>query len=271
MVWMIAIIYHSATLFSLLDHMSQADKCVALHKCLQNVTGTHSTWQRWSLRYRHRQHSPDLQLVHSENGSRVNGSMTLHCTLKQHNVYCRWNRTTTIQLADCHPSSGSLFSSFTACHTFIKKQSGLAFSCQQEEPWSANYQWKKKCKGWYQGVLCAGTLCSALHLAHWSTDLWVGDAASWMCCWTPIWLSCHWAWLHRGYWRFRNLIDWLIVIKTYARSTLQVQSHDGFKNSWRRQVFRCSCIATKYSTGTATGHIKQSKPKSRYSICMATL
>ena len=30
------------------------------------------------------------------------------------------------------------------------------------------------------------------------------------CCWTPIWLSRHWAWLRRGYWRYRDLIDWLI-------------------------------------------------------------
>ena len=28
--------------------------------------------------------------------------------------------------------------------------------------------------------------------------------------WTPIWLLRHWAWLRRGYWRYRNLIDWLI-------------------------------------------------------------
>ena len=27
---------------------------------------------------------------------------------------------------------------------------------------------------------------------------------------TPIWLLHHWAWLCRGYWRYRNLIDWLI-------------------------------------------------------------
>ena len=27
--------------------------------------------------------------------------------------------------------------------------------------------------------------------------------------WTPIWLLRHWAWLRRGYWRYRNLIDWL--------------------------------------------------------------
>ena len=30
--------------------------------------------------------------------------------------------------------------------------------------------------------------------------------------WTPIWLLHHWACLRRGYWRYRNLIDWLIDI-----------------------------------------------------------
>ena len=30
-------------------------------------------------------------------------------------------------------------------------------------------------------------------------------------CWTLIWVSRHWAWLSRGYWGYRNLIDWLIV------------------------------------------------------------
>ena len=32
------------------------------------------------------------------------------------------------------------------------------------------------------------------------------------CCWTLIWLSRHWAWLRRGYWRYGSLIDWLIDI-----------------------------------------------------------
>ena len=30
------------------------------------------------------------------------------------------------------------------------------------------------------------------------------------CCWTLIWLSRHWAWLRRGYWRYSSLNDWLI-------------------------------------------------------------
>ena len=32
------------------------------------------------------------------------------------------------------------------------------------------------------------------------------------CCCTLIWLSRHWAWLHRGYWRYRSSIDWLIEV-----------------------------------------------------------
>ena len=31
--------------------------------------------------------------------------------------------------------------------------------------------------------------------------------------WTPIWLLRHWAWLRQGYWRYRNLIDWLIELQ----------------------------------------------------------
>ena len=30
------------------------------------------------------------------------------------------------------------------------------------------------------------------------------------CCWTLIRLLRHWAWLRRGYWRYRTLIDWLL-------------------------------------------------------------
>ena len=30
------------------------------------------------------------------------------------------------------------------------------------------------------------------------------------CRWTLIWLSRHWAWLRRGYWRYRSLLNWLI-------------------------------------------------------------
>ena len=32
----------------------------------------------------------------------------------------------------------------------------------------------------------------------------------WFGCWTLIPLSRHWVWLYWGYWRYRNLIDWLI-------------------------------------------------------------
>ena len=34
------------------------------------------------------------------------------------------------------------------------------------------------------------------------------------CCRTPIWVSRHWAWLCRGYWRYRNLIDWWNICST---------------------------------------------------------
>ena len=37
-----------------------------------------------------------------------------------------------------------------------------------------------------------------------------------LCIWTPIWLLRHWAWLRWGYWRYRNLIDWLIDWFTHS-------------------------------------------------------
>ena len=37
--------------------------------------------------------------------------------------------------------------------------------------------------------------------------------------WTPIWLLRHWAWLRRGYWRYRNLIDWLTWTKRLYTKT----------------------------------------------------
>ena len=39
--------------------------------------------------------------------------------------------------------------------------------------------------------------------------------------WILIWLLRHWAWLHRGYWRYRNLIDWL-MLKLMVRNSIQL-------------------------------------------------
>ena len=44
--------------------------------------------------------------------------------------------------------------------------------------------------------------------ARWPVD--VTELFPRFCCWTLIWLSRHWAWLRWGYWRYRNLTDWLI-------------------------------------------------------------
>ena len=52
---------------------------------------------------------------------------------------------------------------------------------------------------------------SFLH-RHWHVQ-WPVDVTEMflqICCWTLIRLSHHWAWLRRGYWRCRPLIDWLI-------------------------------------------------------------
>ena len=46
--------------------------------------------------------------------------------------------------------------------------------------------------------------------APWPVD--VTKLFPWVCCWTLIWLSRHWAWLRRAYWCYKSLIDWLIEI-----------------------------------------------------------
>ena len=38
------------------------------------------------------------------------------------------------------------------------------------------------------------------------------------CCWTLIWLSRQWAWLHQGHWRYRSLIDWLLSLRFFIAS-----------------------------------------------------
>ena len=43
---------------------------------------------------------------------------------------------------------------------------------------------------------------------RWPVD--VMEKCHWFCGWKLIRLSPHWAWLHLGYWRYRNLIDWLL-------------------------------------------------------------
>ena len=47
--------------------------------------------------------------------------------------------------------------------------------------------------------------------------------------WTPIWLLRHWAWLRRGYWRYRNLNDWFIhslCIHSIVHTLIQSFKHN---------------------------------------------
>ena len=43
-----------------------------------------------------------------------------------------------------------------------------------------------------------------------------GTVFPWFCCWTLIRLSRHWAWLRRGYWCYRSLIDWYMNVVSHA-------------------------------------------------------
>ena len=63
--------------------------------------------------------------------------------------------------------------------------------------------------------------------ARWTVD--VMELFLQFCCWTLIRLSRHWAWLCRGYWRYRNwLINWFmcpfwtILINIYLTVSLQL-------------------------------------------------
>ena len=55
--------------------------------------------------------------------------------------------------------------------------------------------------------------------ARWPVD--VMELFPQLGCWTLIRLLCHWAWLHRGYWWYSRLIDWL---KSYQMS-IQRKNH----------------------------------------------
>ena len=69
--------------------------------------------------------------------------------------------------------------------------------------------------------------------AQWPVD--VVELLHRFCCWALIWMSRHWAWLRRGYWRYRNLvgwlIDWLILWPFAERAQLWQQVH------WARSPF----------------------------------
>ena len=47
--------------------------------------------------------------------------------------------------------------------------------------------------------------------------------------WTLIWLSRHPVWLHQGYWRYRNLIDWLIDSKNWLEPKAFIEN---MRNDW---------------------------------------
>ena len=54
----------------------------------------------------------------------------------------------------------------------------------------------------------------AIPMARWPFDVAELFLQCWY--WTPILLSCHWAWLCQEYWHCINLIDWLIDINGWA-------------------------------------------------------
>ena len=75
-----------------------------------------------------------------------------------------------------------------------------------------------------------------------------------LCIWTPMWLLCHWAWLCRGYWRYKNLIDWLMernleIIMLLSRKAKGRNSRLASKvNSGAvlKGLFLCQCKADEW-------------------------
>ena len=81
--------------------------------------------------------------------------------------------------------------------------------------------------------------------AQWPVD--ITELFLQFCCWTLIRLSCHWAWLRRGYRCYTNLIDWLIELhETYPVliewSHILVVSMDQFPMSFTFPILPCSDV-----------------------------
>ena len=66
---------------------------------------------------------------------------------------------------------------------------------------------------WYT-LVCIGirgkmlSIVKSMH-SPWPVD--VMELFARFCCWTLILVSRHWAWLRRGYWRYRSLTDWFLI------------------------------------------------------------
>ena len=73
----------------------------------------------------------------------------------------------------------------------------------------------------------------------WSVD--VTELLPRFCCWTLIWMSRHWAWHRRGYWRYRRLIDWLICDGTLLGSLMIYCPGSRILTSWglTRTYIKC--------------------------------
>ena len=63
-------------------------------------------------------------------------------------------------------------------------------------------------------------------------------------CWTLIWLSRHWAWLCQGYWCYRSLIDWLIVLTIIST----------WFSECRKNEERCCCTFQEEGKGMCMTH-----------------
>ena len=59
----------------------------------------------------------------------------------------------------------------------------------------------------------------------------------------------HWGWLRRGYWRYRNLIDWLIDSKDAATASHRLYHLNFFYQNTSRWSFACMTSSGAISSG----------------------
>ena len=119
--------------------------------------------------------------------------------LQHHSHPIHWDQTT---ITDCQ-SLGSRPTQVQQLFTLVPHLFGTTSRCRSIQPFhllSVRNIWRHISLTW--------PFPHRYQHARWPLDF--RELFPRFCCWTLIWLSCHWAWLCQGYWRYRSLIDWLI-------------------------------------------------------------
>ena len=78
--------------------------------------------------------------------------------------------------------------------------------------------------------------------ARWPVD--VLQLLDRFCCWTPIWLDAPLSLTRRGYWRYRNLFDWLIDWLWHSGAKKSISDPDDII---RNQILWHNCIIITFA------------------------